>query len=190
MNILDLPADRMLDKFTGFFTTISGDHRYTHEGLGYTFCGKTANLPDIASAESIQFTTPVSNHLNEVFIHLRPPSIASVASAVEMRLSEGSTVTGGSAGVPINKKRTRPNNSLCTIKTGVTLSVEGTVIGLGIAGGGGSVQSIQGGAGGATADKEIILKPNTTYTLTIANLTATDTVAYYEIDWYEEKRGS
>lgn len=189
MNIMDLDASKMLDKFTGFFTTISGDHRYTHEGLGYTYCGKTGNLADLASAESFQFTTPPSPTGNERIVHLRPPSVASVASAVEIRLAEGSTVTGGTAATAINKKRSKPDASLCVLKTGVTLSAEGLVIAQGIAGSSGAAQSVQGGSAGAVADKEIILKAATTYTLTIANLTATDTVAYYELDWYEEKQG-
>lgn len=169
------------DPFTSAEAAISTDHSYIHIGIGYSLVGSVSLSGSAAS--SISILTPANS-----YVHLRPSLISTTASGIEYKLAEGATVTGGSAATPYNKNRNKTTASSVTAKTGVTISVAGTTIELLTAGTGGSPAQASGGGSGS--EHEIVLKPSTTYTITLSNLTSTATVAYYNIFWYEETAGA
>lgn len=171
------------DEFTGMYATITGDHHYIHMGMGYVHCGVTASI-NAGASESISFKTPPAT--SGKTIHFRPVSYASTANALAVSIVQDAVMTGGTAIVPQNLNRFKPNASQVQISTGATLSVAGT---------GGTIFSDSVGSGGASnrgagsggANEERVLKPDTMYSITFSNIgSSTATLGYYTLFWYEE----
>lgn len=168
------------EELTHYKATISSDHAYIHKGIGFTYGGNTGSLA-AGATYSLSFTTPLIKT-----IHLRPTGFYSTANAMELRIAEGSTVTGGSAGSAINRHRGINRPAKVTIAYGVTLSAEGTVIDSEYAGSQGAGANRNGGTG-IPSDEEIVLAKNTIYSVRIENIGATTaSTGYYKLFWYEE----
>jgi hypothetical protein len=173
------------DFFTGYGVTITGDHTYIHQGLGYELSGVT---PSIASGNN--FTVALITPAASVgYVHLRPTAISSTANTLQMRIAEGSTITGGTDLVPNNRNRLSSRPCGCGVKFGATLTEEGTVLQYYQVGSGSNAGNARGGATDGSAE-EWVLKPSTIYTFRFANIGAsTATVATFNMFWYEESKG-
>lgn len=168
------------EELTHYKATISSDHAYIHKGMAFTYAGNTGSLA-AGATYTVSFTTPTNKT-----IHLRPTAFYSTANAMELRIAEKSTVTGGSAGTPINRSRIVKSNPFVTIAYGVTLSAEGTILDYFYAGSQGAGANRNGGSG-VPADEEIVLAKNTIYSVRIENIGATTaSTGYYKLFWYEE----
>ena len=177
------PIIQIRDFFTGYPVGVTSDHTYIHQAKGYELSGLSPSI-SAGSDWTISFQTPADK-----YVHLRPSGIASTANSLQMRIAEGSTITGGSTATPNNRNRNSAKTSGMTIKTGVTLSVEGTVLQYFQVGTGTNASSARGGSADASAE-EWVLKRNTVYTFRFQNIGATTaTVAYYSMFWYEEEEG-
>ena len=177
------------ERFTGFMPVIQSDHAYIHAGLGFSYIATTGTLAASATT-SIEFTTPTV--ASGKFIHLRPTFLSSSENYMTMSINEASTATGGSSVLTsiLNRNRNSATASgMQTLKTGVTVSVAGAQIdtfATGIAGG----RADNSGGQNGGANEEIVLIPNTKYTITFANSgTVTATVGIYKLFWYEESTG-
>jgi hypothetical protein len=165
---------------TKFKATISSDHAYIHKGIGFSFLGTTGALA-AAGTYSISFKTPPNKT-----IHFRPVGFYATGNAMELRIAEKSTVADGTPGTPINRSRVSKQNSFVAIKTGVTLSGEGTIIDAFYAGTQGQGSSGTGGLG-VPADEEMVLLRDETYSIRIANIgSTTASTGYFRLFWYEE----
>lgn len=168
------------EELTHYKATISSDHSYIHKGIGFLYAGNTGSLA-AGATYSLSFTTP----LNKT-IHMRPTGFYSTANAMEIRIAEGSTVTGGSAGTPVNRNRILKNPSYITIAYGVTISAEGTILDYAYAGSQGA-GSNRGGGGAMLSDEELVLAKGKIYSIRIENIGATTaSTGYYKLFWYEE----
>lgn len=168
------------EELTHYKATISSDHAYIHKGIAFSYAGNTGSLA-AGATYSLSFTTPLKNT-----IHLRPTGFYSTANAMELRIAEASTVTGGSAGVAINRHRGINRPSKVTIGYGVTLSAEGTIIDYEYAGAQGAGANRNGGTG-VPSDEEIVLKPSTIYSIRIEVIgVTTASTGYFKLFWYEE----
>jgi len=173
----------MLERVTGAHAAITSDHALIHQGIAYT----VANKMDVAATKvgALQITVPAG-----VYCHFKPARFAATGGPVIIGLLEDYSFVGGSPIVPVNRKRVgTPDASVITVKGAVDITavagaapvsldmavIPGTTIGADL--------------GGSThAAEEWVLKPGTTYLITISNATspgATVTVGY-ELFWYEE----
>ena len=172
------------DKFTGFHTQITGDHRYIHDGLAFSYLGTTGSLA-AAAKYAITIKTPIDT--SGVYIHLRPAKFSATANTMSMTIAEGSTTTGGSVAATFNRNRNSNKASKVVLTAGVTVSAAGTMIERDVVGGGSNPSNNEGGAGGA--NQELVLKPDTLYSIEIVNIGATTaSTGYFEIFWYEEAK--
>lgn len=173
------------DKFTRFFTQISGDHRYIHEGKAFSVIGNTGSIA-AGNSYVVSITTPPKER---AYIHIRPAIVGASANVTSVTIAEGATVTSGSATIPVNLNRNSKKVSYVTARLAPTVSVAGgTTIYQEIIGTGGATPARAGGSGGA--EHERVLKPNTTYTITFTVIGATTaSTAYFDIWWYEEPMG-
>lgn len=173
----------MVDLFTGFITQITGDHRYIHEGKAFSYIGNTGALTAGSGTYSLSILTPVDT--SKIKIHFRPSKLCATANTMLLTVADGSTVTGGTAAIPLNRNRNSTNVSKVVLTAGVTVSVAGTTIEQDAVGGGTNPSTNQGGAAGA--NQEIVLKPGTTYSIKIDNIgSVTASTGYFELFWYEE----
>ncbi len=171
------------DGFTGYPIVLSSDHSYIHKGLGFSLVGNSGSVA-AAGTFVISFVTPSGK-----YVHLRPTSIGSTKNLGLFTIAEGSKMTGGTAATPLNRNRNSSNKSLVTVKTGATISAEGSIklVELSI-GSGGKPNTRSGGQNGE--NDEIVLLPGTAYSLKFSNIGETDsTVFYFSMFWYEEQEG-
>lgn len=170
------------DRLTNATLSMSTDHNYIHRWKAFTLSGKSGSVAAGAST-TISFRTPATK-----YAHWRPAVWSSTANLGELRIAQGSTFSGGSAATAYNRNHNATTTSGVVIKTGVTLTVEGTVKYYGTVGTGGTPTTRSGGGGGE--NHELVLKPDTEYTLTFSNIgSATATVFYWQLFWYEEDEG-
>ena len=188
-NLLETIFLGAFERFTKFLSVIQSDHAYIHAGLAFSYIGTTGTLA-AAATTSIEFTTPTV--ASGKYIHFRPTFLSSSANYMTMSMNEGSTTTGGGSVLTNIKNRNRNSataSSMQTLKTAVTVSVSGgqiDTLATGVAGG----ASQNGGGQSGGANEELILIPNTKYTITFANSgTVTSTVGIYKLFWYEEGTG-
>lgn len=170
------------DRLTSAPLSMSTDHSYIHHGKAFTLSGKSGSVAAGSSA-TISFRTPATK-----YAHWRPAVWSSTANLGELRIAQGSTFSGGSAATVYNRNHNSSKVSGVVIKTGVSLTVEGTVKYYDTVGTGGNHTTRAGGGGGE--NHELVLKPDTEYTLTFSNIGATTaTVFYWQLFWYEEDEG-
>lgn len=175
-----------VDRFTGFAATVSSDHSYIHDGIGFTYSGTTGSV-SAAGTYTVSFVTPAAD---VGYIHWRPTGLSSTANTLQMRLAEGSTVTGGTPATPRNRNRNSKKTSNVSVSYGVTLSAEGTILEYAQVGAGSNAANATGG-GSDGSNLEWVLKPSTTYSLRFENVgSTTATVGYFNLFWYEEKKGN
>lgn len=169
------------EPLTGFQASISSDHAYIHDGIGFTAIIDTGS---ISAAYDIAFKTPTV--ASGKFIHYRPLGITSSANYVGVTLYEGDSYTGGTAVTPVNRNRLSSNtSSMQSFVKGATVSPAGTIID--IAGLGSSGNPIARSGGGTGGDEELVLKQNTDYVITLVPSGATTCTV--KVFWYEESAG-
>jgi len=175
----------MADTLTGFLTSITGDHRYIHEGRAFTYLGNTGSLVAGSGTYSISILTPVDT--SGVRIHFRPVKISATANTTLMTIAEGSVVTGGSAVIPFNRNRNIPKLSKAVVTSGVTVSTAGETRAQIVVGGGSNPSNNAGGQDGG--NEELVLKPGTVYSVKIDNIgSTTASTGDFELFWYEEEK--
>jgi hypothetical protein len=172
------------DGVTKFQTTIDSDHRYIHEGIGFELPVTTATI-NAAGTYYISLKPAAG-----CYVHLKPTKIWSSANILKYELYEGSTIdAAGDVATPVNKNRNSTTVSKVTCKTAATTTVDGTLLDIATVDTGGTPSSSSGGAIGGGTD-EIVLKPNTQYTVKLTNIgLTTATVGYLGLFWYEETTG-
>lgn len=162
--------------------SISTDHSYIHDGIGFSQTIETASI-EAAGAYKISIATGTTKYL-----HMRAIASSSTANIIEIELLEAPTNSSGTAVTMQNRNRNSSTTSTATVKQGVA-STGGTSLGKYTAGAGGGVQARSGGSVGGEND-ERVLKQNTDYAIVITNIGATTaTVGYISLFWYEEARG-
>ncbi len=172
-------AEQKQEGLTKYQAVISSDHAYVHKGIAFT---SIINTGSISAAYDIAFTTP--SEASGKFIHWRPIGISSSADYVQFTLYEGDSFSAGSAITPINRNRNISKASLITTMVkGATATPAGTIISAGGIGTSGNPAARAGG--GAAADQELLLKPETNYVLTLVPDSAT--ICILELFWYEEE---
>jgi hypothetical protein len=154
----------------------STDNYHIHQGEMYTIPFYTASVA-AAGAESISFTTPTKGKF-----YLKPIKFSAVTNIVQVAVTEGAVMASGNSATPQNQNRLKGNDSGVVVATAATLTTAGTLIyNDGVGAGTGATQNEETGA-----SQEIVLKPNTTYSITFSNVGAsTATVIYYTIRWIE-----
>jgi hypothetical protein len=171
--------DQFQEGLTKYAATISSDHAYVHRGLAFT---AIINTGSISAAYDIAFTTPEA--ADGKYIHWRPIGISSSANYTGFTLYEGDTFSGGTAVTPVNRNRNASATSkMQAFVYGATATPAGTIIQAGGIGASGNPNARTGG--GAGADQELLLKPDTNYVLTLVPAGATTCVL--ELFWYEEE---
>lgn len=173
-----------IEKLTGYMGVISSDHAYIHKGKAYTAIIQAGS---ISAAYDICFKTPNPNdsgtEKGREYIHWRPIGLTTSADYVAWQLTEGESYTGGSAVTPRNRNRNYDDDSqMQAFVSNATCTPAGTLIAAGGVGTSGVVTAKSGG--GASADDELLLKPDTVYCMTLTPDGATTVTA--ELFWYEE----
>ena len=174
------------DKFAHFIGVSDNDHKYIHEGKGFSIRGNTGSLTAGSGVYYVTFTTP-SNGTGK-YVHLRPVGLFSTANIMLAEIHEGSTAgTAGSAVVPLNLNRMSSKTALTTVTAGSGTVTDGTQIAQLMAGAGGGGNN-SGGGSGTVAER--VLKQNTVYTLKVSNIgSSTASIGYFELFFYEEDNG-
>lgn len=165
------------EKLTGYQAVITSDHAYIHQGLA-----KTAIITaSISAAYDIAFTTPSAE--SGKYVHWRPIGVTTSADYVAYQMTENETYTGGTDVTIFTRNRNiNGASTVQALKSNVTATPAGTVIqstGVGTSG-----NSVARSGGGAGANEEIILKPDTTYLITLTPAGATNIIL--TLFWYEE----
>lgn len=173
------------DRFTSALKAITLDHSYIHEGHGFRALWKSESIA-AAATEVASITTPN----NGKYVHMRPAIFASTANLLEVTIIEGAVVTGGTTVANVNQNRNSALTSAAVVKKGVTIGTPGTTtIGLYTVGSGGVPAAPK--SGGSTGESnELVLKPNTTYSIALSNIgSVTATIAYASLFWYDTDTG-
>lgn len=177
--------ERAKDVFTGAIGVMQNDHRYIHEGKGFTYAGNTGSV-SAAGTYALSITTPPKS--SNKYIHFRPANFTATANTTSITIREDDTTASGSAGTPINMNRNSDKASSITLAYGVTAGGGGTIIYQDAVGGGSNPANAKGGVAGAADER--VLKPNTVYTIIFTVVGAvTASTCYYSLFWYEEDEG-
>lgn len=173
--------NKAIENFTGYMGVIGSDHAYVHKGLAFT---AVINTGSISVLYKISFTTPTV--ASEKYIHWRPIGITTSADYCQVELYQGDTFSGGSTVTPINRNRnSSTTTAMQTFAKGTTVTLSGTLISSTGIGASGNPSARAGG--GAAADQELLLLPNTSYSIGITPDSATTCIL--ELFWYEEDEG-
>ena len=167
------------DKYTGFQTNIESDHRYIHEGKGFS---ALVEVGTITAAYKISFTTPET-----LYVHWRPALLVSSAAYVDYKMYGGDAdITAGTAQAIINRNRNSSETSAITdFKKNTTTTPSGTVVDLDGFGSAGSPTARAGGSSDST--HELVLKRDTAYTILLTP--SAETSVNLKLFWYEEDEG-
>jgi len=175
--------NRSIEEYTGYIGVIDSDHAYIHSGIAFT---SIINTGSISVAYDICFKTPLTT-ANHQYVHWRPVGITSSSEYVDIQMTEGETYTGGVAVTPINRNRNKTNSSeMQAFVKAATCTPAGTLIASTGVGSTGTPTATAGGGSGA--NEELLLKPDTIYTITLTPAGATTCIL--ELFWYEEYRGA
>lgn len=170
------------ESFTGFHPVIQSDHAYIHDGIGYNYpC--TFSLGN-AAVKGCVIQAPAAG-----FIHWRPTTISTTASAVSVGFYEAPVYTGGApiTGIVNHNRNSTIATMVVLIDGTLTITNAGTLLSTASYGAAGQPANRSGGGGGA--ENEYVLKPGLEYLLLVTNLTSTTTQVYADFFWYEEEKG-
>lgn len=124
--------------------------------------------------------TPATGH-----IHLRPLAIVSSADKLTMSFYEGSSGnSGGTAITPINRNRNSALAAAVVLKSGVTVTTNGTKLTESYLAGAEGIGQTRTGAQLARTN-EWVLKPSTVYTYELINGSDATNTVFVEFQWYE-----
>lgn len=164
---------------TGAVKIMDNDHAYIHQGKYFSV---TYQLTILTGATAkVTFLTN-----SDKSIHYRPASIVASADKLSLNVYEGSSgASGGTALTPLNRNRQSIIATDVVIKTGVTVTTNGTLIQTAyLPGSTGVGQSRAGASAGGT--NEWVLKTDTLYTYEFINGSTESNVVWVEFQWYEE----
>ena len=173
--------NRASESFTGHLATIGSDHAYVHKGLAFTAIVNTGAISELYKI-SLKTPTVASGQ----YIHWRPIGLTSSAAYCKIEIYQGDTFSGGAAVTPIN--RNRNSSTVTTMQSfakGTTVTLSGTLLSSTGVGSAGNPTAQRGG--GAMADQELLLLPNTSYSHGVTP--SGSTTCIFEFFWYEEPRG-
>jgi hypothetical protein len=184
INSLGQLVSVIVDKFTGFLISISGDHAYIHDGIGFSVFSFISSLAS-SGTYKVHIKTPATKYL-----HLRPTKLSTSGDKVSYLFYEDSSdTTAGTTFVPINKNRNSDNTSGATFLLNATVTSNGTLIDYDYIGGGTGVGGSRNGDAGNGSNEEILLKPNTNYTVVITNSSSAVNNILFKMFYYEEGKG-
>lgn len=169
-----------VDFVTNGVTTITTDHSYIHQGVGFEAYLKFTLAA--GASKVISLTTPAT----PTYVHYRPTRIVTSADKVTMIAAEGATVTSGTTISANNHNRNSSITAKSVLKDAPTVSVAGTAFAQVFLGGGTGVGSTRSGAE-TKEENEYVLKPATTYTITVTNDSTESNIIQINAFWYEEK---
>lgn len=158
------------------FPTVDVNHLRLHEGRAFYLYTTRNDGNKLASGASldiaIAFASGVSAHLIADY---------QCGGSAEFYIYEGSTVSGGTAGVALRRHRASTTATQSASIIAPTVSSIGTEIFAGlISSGQGS-----GGTGGVAGISEYVLSPLTTYLFRVTNRSAQAEIAHVHLEWYE-----
>ncbi len=164
----------LIDKLSGSLEIIDFEHHELHEGNAYFFDG----FADLGAGNDRDHT--ITTGSSPKLTHL----IYEVSAEAEhtFTIFENCTVLNDGTVIPIfNHDRTSSNVSNNTLSEDSTITVEGTVLIQEKVGSGNKI------GGGTRGSMELILLPNTKYTLRVSNDASTTSWHDIELDWYEHE---
>lgn len=177
--------NQALERVTDGTRTIDTDHGYIHEGKLFT---APVFISALAAAGSNKITILTPSVASGKYIHYRPALISTSGDKVSVDLYEASSGnSGGSDVTAINRNRVMSSTAttMQAIKSGVTVTTNGTLIDKQYIGGGTNVGgSSQGGTIGQ--EHEMVLKQNTLYTIVVTNGSSASNNILVTLKWYEE----
>ena len=168
-----------LETTTGALRSIDNDHAYIHEGKLFSATHKVTLTA--GSSIYISFTTPNTDKV----VHYRPASLTTSADNVTTLFFEGGTFTGGSTLATVNRNRKSLTTAEVLINTGVTSTLDGTLLYTSFLGGGVGVGQSRGG-GELAENQEWVLKKNTVYLIKLTNGSSSSNTLCLGVRWYEE----
>jgi hypothetical protein len=172
--IMDKNGNRAaeVDYYSHELKVIAGEHAAIHGGYYY----RAFFQKDVAGSGTANMLIQTANTAN--YLHFRYEVDAEAEASI--LFYEGVTHAAGTAFTPQNANRNSSEASETTIKTDVTETI-GTAVTL--------VEMVIGSGktygGGATAEYEWVLKPNTQYLILVTNQTATANEVNILLSWYE-----
>ena len=174
-------TELQVDLKTGAQININSDHSYIHQGKYFTVTHKVDILA--GATNKITFLTGAAKE-----IHYRPVNIITSVDKLTFNHYEGSSGnSGGSVLTPVNRNRKLEATALTdvAVKTGVTVTTNGTLISTAYIPGSTDVGGVRNGDT-LSAENEWVLKPSTLYTLEFINGSAAANTVWIELHWYEE----
>lgn len=178
-NTTAIKLDNVFENLTGAIKQIDNDQHYIHSGKFFT----AFSLVTITSGSTLKYTlvTPATGT-----IHYRPANITSSADQLTINLYEGSTGnSGGTAITPTNRNRNSSTATVILLKSGVTVTTNGTIIQKAYIPGATGTGGTRSGAS-LSGINEWVLKPSTVYTFEFINGSSASNVVFTEFQWYEE----
>ena len=171
------PTSRASEDLTGYWGVIDSDHAYIHRGLAWT---AVVNTGAISALYKISFKTPTV--ASREYIHWRPLGMTTSAQYCQIELYKGDTFSGGTTVVPTNRNDNSTNvSAMQTFAKGTTVTLSGTLKGSFGIGTAGNPAARTGG--GSCASKELVLAPNTSYSIGITP--DAETTCILELFWYQ-----
>lgn len=165
-----------VDAITEALEVIDYEHHEIHSGSHYYICNFEV-LDDAASID-LAITTPNTTKWTHMTFDI------SGTSQTEFRIYETATVTGGTAGTPLNNNRNSANISVVTVVKNPTVTVLGNLIFAQSSGLAAATPNKAENSGVVSRNREIILKQNTTYIFRITSR-QDDNIISYCGEWYE-----
>lgn len=169
----------ILETLTGAVRNIDNDHAYIHGGKLFS-----ASYKVTLTAGATSYIALITPNTSKV-IHYRPVSIVTSADKLTFLFYEAGTFTGGSDLTATNRNRRTSTVAESIVKTGVTSTLDGTLLYTGFIGGGTGVGQARSGAEMGEA-KEWVLKKNTVYLIKLTNGSASSNEICLGLGWYEE----
>jgi hypothetical protein len=167
------------ERITGAIKGIDNYHAYIHEGKFFTHATKfTLTTGAVTKFTIVTPATP--------FVHYRPMNIITSVDAVSAIFYEGSSGnSGGTSLTMVNRNRNSGIAATSILKSGVTVTSNGTQISqLYMPGSTGNGQSRSGTQ--LSGNNEWVLKPSTVYTIEFTNGSSASNTIFIEFQWYEE----
>lgn len=168
------------DKFAHAVTTITEEHRLTHDGMVYHASGREAVVANLASLDLL-FAIPAL-----VFPHMRKLVLNLGDGPCDVLFYEGVTTSDdGSALLTYNRNRNSSRAPGTVLTKAPTVTDLGTLIHDRYVGDPGGQGANQIGANSAALGEEWVGAPSTKYLLRVTNNSGGNIIINFEMMWYE-----
>jgi hypothetical protein len=164
-----------LDSTTNATNTVDYAHHEIHAGSTFKVPVCDQLLADDGTL-NIMVTTPNTTKWGHMIWD------ASCGGNAVVRLTKNPTTSGGSSFTPINKNMNSATASTVTVKTGVTVTDDGTVLDCKIVPGGTGGNA---SGGGAEVRDEWIMEQNQIVLLQVSNIAGSAKPTSLAMEWYE-----